>query len=211
MSTLLRQMQNDAAFGHEIMQASGIRTFGEMNVDGLHVSVMTWFSKGKQVGPVFSYFKNNGKVQLIWPYRIKEPRIYQSTIKKALPILAKTEHSGMIAINVIINVADSKPYGVSWTTHNDITVLEQMHSLFKVGVSEWMRWLTDGVEGDWLMDEVNYQYAGTIIRETTDVNSKLLAFRHLGFELPLNSEDLLNQDESILQPPQSAPARSRQL
>ena len=46
-------------------------------------------------------------------------------------------------------------------------------------------------EGDWLDQEINYTYSGSVIESLNLVNSGLISLRALGYELPLHVENPL--------------------
>lgn len=212
MSTLLEQMEKDVAFGHDIMHAAGIRVMSPVltTLGGLYINIMCWFSKGQRVGPVFCYFESNEFIQLMWPYKIREPRIYQSTLKKAVPIIKKTGHSGLISLKLAVQINDGKAYGLSWTTHTYQEVLRAMKPLLRFcSPAEWIKLVNDGCDGDWMDKEFNYTYSGRIVEGLTDVNGMLLAFKSLGYELPLfNSEVRQTPDEEASASPSCAPVHS---
>lgn len=189
---LLEQMERDAQFGLEIMQAAGIRTLGPADGGGVYVNVLKWFSKGKPVGPVFAYFpEREGSINLMWPYQIKEPRLYQCSLKKALPIIGKTDHCGIVAIRLFISSTDGKAYGFRWKTSLDNDIALAMRPLIKMPHVDWMKWITDGCEGEWLNQEFNYTYSGSLIRGLNLTNAHLIALRAIGYELPVHLDNPL--------------------
>jgi len=189
----IEQIERDKAFGLEIMQAAGIRTPGVLPLDGLQINVMTWFSMGARVGPVIAYMGNETSIQLMWPYQIREPRIFQATIKKALPIIKKTTHSGHVSLRCLINSHDQKVYGIRWQSSLTKEIICAMSSILKVSFAEWTKWLTDGCDGEWLMNQFYYAYAGSVIDAINTTNNQLLMFRSMGYELPFNLENPLVQ------------------
>lgn len=209
--SLIEQIESDPTFGTEIMAAAGIRTLGPMSTayGGLFVNVMSWFSKGKPVGPVLTYLEDGDVISLMWPYKIKEPKIWQSTIKKALPIIAKTNHSGVIALKTFIHASDNNAYGIRWQTHVTQEILCAMMPILGVKPAEWYRWIMDGVEGEWVNSEINYTYGGRLVEAIQTHNMRLLAFKAMKFELPISLEDPKLRDLSVLQSEIHGRARSR--
>lgn len=192
--SLIEQIEKDKSFGSDIMQAAGIRTLGVLPSDGLHINILAWFSNGKQVGPVFAYLGNEGTIQIMWPYGIKEPRLYQSTLKKALPIIKKTNHTGHVGIRCLVNAHDQKSYGIRWQTTLTKEIIRVTGELLKTSFAEWSKWLTEGAEGNWLMNEFHYRYAGSVIDQLNETNSKLIVLRAMGYEIPFNMANI-SQDE----------------
>lgn len=187
----VEQLEQDQQFGFQVMRASGIRTLGVMPTEGLHVSVMAWFSKGFQVGPVMAYLGHEHDVRLIWPYSIREPRIYQATLRKALPVFKKTKHSGHIALKCLIGAQDQKAYGLRWQTTLTKEIIKVSTALIKPDFIEWLGWVSSGCEGDWILDEFNYKYAGTVVDVLTEGQEQLLSYKALGYELPFNLDGRL--------------------
>ena len=195
MTDFIEQLGQDKEFGLEIMTAAGIKTIGVMPLNGLQINIFTWFNNGQQIGPIFAYLGCETDVQLMWAYRIKEPRIFQSTLKKALPIIKKTNHTGNLGLRLLISAIDKKAYGIRWQTSMTKDIMDSICSLLKVPFSEWSNGLENGFKDDkTCFDCFHYTYSGSIIKALDDINDKLLVFRAMGYELPFTFEHLRAQE-----------------
>lgn len=179
------QLESDKQFGLDIMKAAGIHRCHDEQMDGMQITVLSWFTRGNQVGPIFAYFGNEKHIKLMWPYTIKEPRIYQSTLRKALPIIKRTGFSGCVGLRLLIKNGIDKPYGIRWHTSITNELMQTMSKLMKSSFAEWMRFIEDGSTGDWLLHEFDYTYVGSAIDGINDANMSLLSLRTMGYEIPV--------------------------
>ena len=209
MDALLERMEADKQFGFDIMHAAGIRT--SSGCDGMNVYVMTFYSRGSQCGPVFGYLATEDElITLVWPYQIKEPRIYQSSLKKACPIIAKTKHTGAIGIKLLIDEHNGKAYGVKWITGKTTEYLEAIRGVMKLSGEEFLTMLKNAPVHELLMKQFNYKYCGTLINSIVYHNIMLMKLKFSGYEIPINSDTGRDQVLSALGVEVCAPARSHQ-
>lgn len=206
----LERLERDAPFGIEVMQAAGIRTIGPLTHDGLHIHVLQWYSLGRPIWPVFAYFQEcDGIITLMWPYNAKEPRIYQATLRKVIPIMAKTKHGGIVAMHVLIRSADNKAYGLRWKTGLNNDILRATEPIIDVTITEWLEAIEAGCDIDWFNNKIHYMYSGTAVEELIRQNGRLLALKGMGYELPVNSANPLNQASEALAAPACGCVHSR--
>lgn len=182
--TLMHKVESDKEFGQDVMKAAGIRLLGDRPSNGLELNMLIWCSNGQQIGPAIAFFGNEFDVQLMWPYRIKEPRIYQQTIKKLLPIIKQSNHTGCVYIRCLVRGEDKKAYGIRIGTTITQSICKATANILKVKFSDWTSRLQEGLEGDHSLRFFHCRYSGAAIERLTDLNIMLMAMRVMGYEIP---------------------------
>lgn len=77
-------------------------------VRGNAVWVESWVSHGKIVGRPVSYIGSDNNHTLAWAYPVREPRIFQKTVKKIKILLEKRNYTGPLAIRGMMDGEEFK-------------------------------------------------------------------------------------------------------
>ena len=112
-------------------------------IKGVEVSTEIFFSNGVPIYPVNSTLEtkkflsydlgqNTGcQTSVVWNYAMKEPRLYQMGLKKALLLFEKAGYSGPVDLNTIVSSKDEQPYGLEFTARFGYNALYALMELIE--------------------------------------------------------------------------------
>lgn len=208
---LIEQLGNDQDFGRDMLKAAGIKTIDPLASQGIPLVVMMLFNHGHPVWPVYSYLEaEDGTVMLMWPYKIKEPRVFQSTLKKALPIIAKTKHCGLLGIRAVVRPDDKKIYGVSWMVSQSEDLMRMVGQFCGANPKDVAAFTHEPfADPMFLMSIMKFTFAGHMIDILGKYNSFLRLLRLSGYEVPVTRVDRRGRSRQAAVSSDSKPAHSR--